>query len=286
MGKAQEDLVISMARILLIDDEELVIQSVEKFLGTQGYEVISARSGHEAIEQVKRWDFDLIITDIRMPDLNGITALSRIREVLTEKGSPRIPEICITGYADDEMIKKAETLEVSDFLYKPFDLADFLSRIKRVLKPHPMEYFSYLQKAFVYKYVVMLTDADQFKHMSFANYLKLMFLATDALLMPCVDSNFLSKTRLKLITSRMQFKKQTVAGDTILVKVNPSEINFAGFSLLYTFVIEGSAELVSLGRQSYALVNLEKNCPEPIPDQMEKILVPIRVAENSLVYKY
>ena len=64
-----------------------------------------------------------------------------------------------------------------------------------------MEYFSYSQKTFVYKYVVMMSDADQFQHMSFANYLKLMFLATDALFVTCFDGPFLAQNRLKLLQS-------------------------------------------------------------------------------------
>ena len=93
-----------------------------------------------------------------------------------------------------------------------------------------MEYFAYSQKAFVYKYVVMLSDADQFRHMSFANYLKLMFLATDALFVSCFDEGFLTRYRLRLRDSRVQFRRQTVAGDSILIKINSSELKDAGFS--------------------------------------------------------
>ena len=107
-----------------------------------------------------------------------------------------------------------------------------------------MEYFAYSQQAFVYKYVVMLSDTDQFEHMSFANYLKLMFLASDALMVSCHDKEYLNEYRLSLINSRLQFKKQTVAGDNILIKVNSSEVQDGQFSLLYTFVIEGAGELV------------------------------------------
>ena len=149
-----------------------------------------------------------------------------------------------------------------------------------------MEYFAYSQKAFVYKYVVMLSDTDQFKHMSFANYLKLMFLATDALLISCLSPDFLSETRLKLLNSRMQFKRQTQAGESILIKVNASEINGSQFSLLYTYVIEGSADLVSLGRQSYELVNQKTQNLKPIPYDMRAVLNPITVDERYLVYKY
>ena len=149
-----------------------------------------------------------------------------------------------------------------------------------------MQYFAHSQKEFVYKYVVMLSDVDQFEHMSFANYLKLMFLAADALLVSCCEAEFLSKYRLKLVNSRMQFKKQTVAGNNILIKVNASQVNDSNFSLLFTFVIEGSAELVGLGRQTYEMVERNQNRIHTLTENIQGLLSPIRVNEESLLYKY
>ncbi len=149
-----------------------------------------------------------------------------------------------------------------------------------------MEYFAHSQKEFVYKYVVMLSDTDQFEHTSFANYLKLMFLAADALFVSCYDAKFLSVHRLKLVSSRLQFKKQTIAGNHILIKVNSSQIDGSVFSLIFTFVIEGSGELVGLGRQTYILLSRRSNQPEYLSESMKKLLGPIRVEEENLLYKY
>jgi len=149
-----------------------------------------------------------------------------------------------------------------------------------------MEYFAYSQKAFVYKYVVMLSDTDQFEHMSFANYLKLTFLATDALFISCFDKNFLELSRLKLKSSRMQFKKQTVAGDNILIKVNASSVDKMQFSLLFTFVIEGTAEIVGLGRQTYELLNIKSQQQEELTTNIKSLIGPIHVDEENLLYKY
>ena len=146
-----------------------------------------------------------------------------------------------------------------------------------------MEYFAYSQKAFVYKYVVMLSDTDQFKHMSFANYLKLMFLAADALGLACFNSDFLNEKRLGLVNSRMQFKRQSTAGDNLLIKVNSSEINGSRFSLLYTFLVEFTAELVGLGRQTYEISNLNGGPLKELPDSLRVLLEPIRVNEEHLV---
>ena len=123
-----------MPRILLIDDEELVIRSLEKLLKKEGFEVEPARNGLEAIKKAGEVDFDLVVTDIRMPELNGIDTLEQIREVLQRKGSKAVPEICITGYADEELQERAERLGVADYLYKPFDIRDFLACINKHLK--------------------------------------------------------------------------------------------------------------------------------------------------------
>lgn len=151
-----------------------------------------------------------------------------------------------------------------------------------------MEYFAYSQKAFVYKYIVMLSDIDQFQHMSFANYLRLMFLSTDALFVSLLDDVFLSRHRFQLIDSRMQFKRQTKIGDSILIKVNSSMVSDGRFTLLYTFVIEGEGGLVSLGKQNYEIRNVADagEIDETILGNLEKLLKPISVDENYLVYKY
>jgi len=149
-----------------------------------------------------------------------------------------------------------------------------------------MQYFAYTQKEFVYKYIVMLCDVDQFEHMSFANYLKLMFLAADALLISCCSPNFLSDYRLKLTNARMQFKKQTTAGSHILIKVNSAQIDDSRFSLLFTFIIEGSGELVGLGRQVYEMALKNQESVQRLTENIRNLLGPIRVNEKNLLYKY
>lgn len=149
-----------------------------------------------------------------------------------------------------------------------------------------MKYFAYSQKEFVYKYVVMFSDIDQFKHMSFANYLKLMFLVADALLMPCLEMDFLSRYKLKVLDSRMQFKRQTVVGDNIIIKVSSTGIEDCRFALLHTFVVEESAELIALGRQMWNVSGRGGEVLPKMPDSLLELIDPIRVDEQCLLYKY
>lgn len=120
-------------KILVIDDEELVIRSVGKLLQKQGYEVLMASSGEEAIDLVQKEVIDLVVFDVRMPQMNGIEAIKVIRQYQKKVGRKAIPEILITGYADESMMREAETLKVADCLYKPFDVRDFLTCVKKHL---------------------------------------------------------------------------------------------------------------------------------------------------------
>jgi acyl-CoA thioesterase FadM len=150
-----------------------------------------------------------------------------------------------------------------------------------------MNYFAYSQREFVYKYVVMLSDVDQFQHMSFANYLRLIFLATDALLMPIEDGAFLSQYRLQLKSSRMQFKRQSVAGDAILIKINSSsKCMGSNFALIYTFIAENSGELIGLGHQAFEGQLVKDNMTVILPAAVRNLLKPIEVDEDHLLYKY
>jgi len=119
--------------ILVIDDEGLVTKSLKKLLAKEGYNAVVAISGQEAIEKIKNSDFDLIICDVRMPYLDGIETIEKIRGVNKELGKKPIPEILITGYADENKYKSALKLGVADYIFKPFDIKQLLDTIKRNL---------------------------------------------------------------------------------------------------------------------------------------------------------
>lgn len=87
-------------RILIIDDDLLVLKSFEKLLISDGYEVISTSSYSEAIEAIENKDFNLILSDIRMPDKNGIETVKEIQARLIKAGKEDLPIIFITGYAE------------------------------------------------------------------------------------------------------------------------------------------------------------------------------------------
>ena len=120
-------------KILVVDDEELITKSLLKLLDKEGYSTTVVRSGKEAIDKVKESNYDLIICDVRMPEMDGIDTIKEIRSYLERSNKKIIPEILITGYADIEKYEKAMDLKVADYIYKPFDIADFLEVVKRNL---------------------------------------------------------------------------------------------------------------------------------------------------------
>ena len=121
-------------KILFVDDEAIVAKTINKLLTKSGYFVTSCSSGAEAIKLLDKERFDLVISDIRMPDMTGVETIKKIRELCVHKNIPQIPEILISGFADPSTIKQAEALGARDFFYKPFDLQSFLSSVKKALE--------------------------------------------------------------------------------------------------------------------------------------------------------
>ncbi|KPK96555.1 MAG: hypothetical protein AMJ95_13570 [Omnitrophica WOR_2 bacterium SM23_72] len=119
--------------VLIIDDEKLVTKSLQKLLAREGYNAVIATSGREAIEKFKNSDFDLIVSDVRMPGMDGIETVEKIRELQKELNKDPIPEIIITGFANEESYNRALKLKVADYIFKPFDSKQFLDAIKRNL---------------------------------------------------------------------------------------------------------------------------------------------------------
>lgn len=119
--------------ILLIDDDKLVGITLQRLLKAKGYNVFFVNNGSAAMQKVKEVDFHLIISDIRMAKLDGIETIRHIREYLREQSKDSIPEVLITGFADNESYKIAQKMGVADFIYKPFDSDKFIQIVERVI---------------------------------------------------------------------------------------------------------------------------------------------------------
>lgn len=123
-----------MARqILLIDDDKLIVMTLKRLLTKEGYRVTTALSGLLALERIEESDFDLIISDIKMPEMDGIETVKKIREYLTENNKKLVPEIFISAYAKEDIYQEALKLNAAGYIEKPFDIKSLLQTIKESL---------------------------------------------------------------------------------------------------------------------------------------------------------
>jgi CheY-like chemotaxis protein len=120
-----------MKKILLIDDDKLVLKSIKKILEQIPYEVLCASDGHTAQDLMFKNQFDLVICDIRMPEQDGIDVIKRLKSYAQSKSVPEIPFIFITGYASEDAPIDAVKLGAKDYLLKPFDLDELLNSVQK-----------------------------------------------------------------------------------------------------------------------------------------------------------
>ena len=115
-------------RVLVIDDEPGMRETLDTVLSWEGYEVDTAECGEAAIEQAKSGDFDLAITDLRMPGMGGdeaITTLKRIR--------PQLAIIVVTGYASDEAAVRCTQGGALGIIRKPVEIAALLELVETAI---------------------------------------------------------------------------------------------------------------------------------------------------------
>jgi DNA-binding NtrC family response regulator len=106
---------MSKGRILVIDDEGIVRTSCVRTLKPEGYDVVSAQNGSEGLRMLEERKFDVVLTDLKMPDIDGIEVLRKVRETW-----PDTEVIIITGYQTVDTAVKSIKLGAFDYIEKPF----------------------------------------------------------------------------------------------------------------------------------------------------------------------
>lgn len=115
-------------KILVVDDEKLLVKGIKFNLENDGYEVAAAYDGEEAVELAKTGDFDLIILDIMMPKLTGLEACMQIREF------SNVPIIMLTAKGEDMDKLIGFEQGTDDYLTKPFNILEIKARIRALLR--------------------------------------------------------------------------------------------------------------------------------------------------------
>ncbi len=120
------DTMVDTAHVLVVDDEGAIRYSVSKTLQRIGYQVDEAASGEEALEMIARHEYEVILTDIRMPGLSGVDLLKRIKDI-----SPDGIVILMTGYASLGTAVESLRLGAHDYLIKPSSSQDIRQSVAR-----------------------------------------------------------------------------------------------------------------------------------------------------------
>lgn len=139
---------MSKAKILIVDDEEIVLKSCRKILEKGGHQVSTALSGQEAFDLLEKESFDIVITDMKMPGIDGIEVLKRVREKY-----PDIVVIMITGYSTVQSAVQAMKLGAFDYIPKPFTPDEVLIVVEKALEKKSLIHENiYLRKELEAKY--------------------------------------------------------------------------------------------------------------------------------------
>lgn len=114
-------------RVLIIDDELIVCMSCKRALEKKGYEVDSAQNGAEGLEMARRADYDIIFTDLKMPNMEGTEVALNLRSI-----APRAKIVVMTGFCTEENYIAITSMGVAGYMEKPFAPSDIVQMVERL----------------------------------------------------------------------------------------------------------------------------------------------------------
>lgn len=141
-------------RILVLDDDPIVTLSCKRILGAEGYSISTVEKGEDALNKLAKEDFDLLISDVRLPDINGMEVLKESRVL-----KPKTDVVIITGYPTLDDARESTKLGASEYIEKPFTPDFMLNVAKKVFDTRGW----ILRKAFIDEfrdYVVPVKDNE------------------------------------------------------------------------------------------------------------------------------
>jgi DNA-binding NtrC family response regulator len=118
-----------LARILVVDDDEDIRTTIEAILENEGYQVDLATDGKEAINKTRKTLYNIVLIDIRLPDMNGTELLMKMKDTV-----PKTRKIIVTGYPSLQNAIEAVNKQADVYIIKPVDVKKLLSTIQEQLK--------------------------------------------------------------------------------------------------------------------------------------------------------
>ena len=117
--------------VLVVDDNESIREVLAIVLSGSGYRCESAKNGVEAMQRVRQARFDAVVTDLEMPEMDGIALTRELRQQFCS-----LPVMVMTGYSDEEHKETAFRAGAREFLSKPFDIPDLIKKLHGMLPAH------------------------------------------------------------------------------------------------------------------------------------------------------
>ncbi len=119
-------------KILVAEDEPMLLKTIELKLRKEGYEVIATADGRDAIAKIREAEPDMVLTDIMMPYASGLEIVS----IVKQPGSKRIPVIILSAMEQEKVVMEAFELGADDYITKPFSLNELVIRVKRLMSQY------------------------------------------------------------------------------------------------------------------------------------------------------
>lgn len=188
-------------RALVIDDEQIVLDSVTKILKEEKYEVEVTLNGREGLQKAIQNDYDIVLTDIRMPDIGGMRVLRDIK-----RAKPSLPVVMITGYPSVKAAIQAMKLGAGDFIEKPFtpeQLSLAVAAALRKAKTHPPEDQTIIHKNEILEVLERAATDSEFTA-------KLLYLGADAL----DEYDLTAAEKLAILTGDIHWIEEHIASLT------------------------------------------------------------------------
>jgi len=118
-----------VANILVVDDEKDILEQFPSIINRWGHNVFTASNGFDALQIFEKHDVDLVVTDIRMPDMDGLQLLQKIQDI-----DKQCPVLILTGYPSDDSAIEAMHSGADDYLVKPVNFDELKLRIEKSLE--------------------------------------------------------------------------------------------------------------------------------------------------------
>jgi len=283
-------------KILVIDDDILVARSIDKLLKKKNYEVCLAQSGKEALDLVTKNNYDLIISDMRMPEMDGIETIKKIKEYQNNSNGFNSEFMAITGYAADDVPTEGAKLGITNFILKPFESIRFLDAVESCLdiKKEEVSTLSdevesnvaicFPNKYFSMEKTVYLEQTNIMGNTYFANYVVWQGEARESLLLthPNFQKEMQACQHIRMITHSVyhRFVEETTFGHVVEIRITSREIKRCSFVLVFQFYNKHTGSFIGEGWQRITFIDLNKGGFCTIPIFMKDLLIPIK-EENS-----